>query len=214
MNTRLQEAIATVRYALTTGQHSAAKDEARHALDVIEAELEEYDRAFIRSANDKWKMPEAPVLARLARAESDYEAAARLRHEHEREEAKQYPFAMARAQVRARSHGLTLEADTYVPANPTTGDRARLVATVPQRATSAATDDEPEGPTVHVRPEEFCYRTRVIKRPGTCLCGDEKYTCKIACTCSGPDPDHAPGCHYHLWRDAPGHVSQVVVEDK
>lgn len=49
MKVRLQEAIATVRYALTTGQHSAAKDEARHALDVIqsaldEAALEEYER--------------------------------------------------------------------------------------------------------------------------------------------------------------------------
>jgi len=32
---------------------------------------------------------------------------------------------------RAKSEGLLLSADTYVPANPETGDRARIVATVP-----------------------------------------------------------------------------------
>jgi hypothetical protein len=39
-------------------------------------------------------------------------------------------YGRTRDHVRAKAECVTLDADTYVPANPATGDRARIVATV------------------------------------------------------------------------------------
>lgn len=48
------------------------------------------------------------------------------------------------------------------------------------------------------------------RRPEWCQCGTE-YTCKIACSCSGPDPEHDPDCHYGMWEHVPAHIVELKV---
>jgi hypothetical protein len=196
---RFAKEIVTVRAyvtGVTTGLR--ARDIAVDALDVIEEALDEYAcrfpemtaRMLLGRPICKNAEPRS-IKDQIKRAESDY---AFLGHAE--------PGHAERPAARVGQGSGPLTADTYVPANPATGDRARLVATVPQ-ATG-------ELPKVFGRRGN---QIPLVKRPEHCMCGTE-YTCKIACTCAGPDPDHAEGCHYHLWRDVPAYVDQIVVDDK
>ena len=59
-----------------------------------------------------------------------------------------------------KSHGLVLQADTYVPANPATGDRARIVATV---AAPVATPSELESAHAFLRRGEGMGRLALLE---------------------------------------------------
>jgi hypothetical protein len=157
MNSRMKEAIAT-------GLLGAARDEARNALDYIEAEIDK-------------DVP--PVVRKLARAESDYAAA-------------------------KRAEFVTIDESGLMTREQCEAAKARAKATVARASTilgpyAVRCDLQQFKDSLrHIDPVEV----DVPVRPDSCLCGTE-WTCKIACTCAGPDPDHAPDCHYGIWEHVP-----------